>query len=153
MGIFFWKFSKPPPDPALKTLRSFPKITKTIFSSYSSQVSELWYKEILNYDFDSPGFSNDTLDFSQLVWLSSRKLGVGKATGAEGVTVVVARYEPVGNIDGLFVQNVKRRGHERGSCEPMIFHVEYRYRVRTDSKSTNSFLSWENEGGSTIFLI
>lgn len=127
------------------------KITKTIFFPYSSQVSELWYKEILNYDFDSPGFSNETLDFSQLVWLSSRKFGVGKATGAEGVTVVVARYEPVGNIDGLFVQNVKRRGHERGSCEPMIFHVEYRYRVRTDSKSTNSFLSWENEGVDYIF--
>ncbi|XP_020612383.1 titin-like isoform X4 [Orbicella faveolata] len=114
------------------------------------KVSELWYKEILNYDFDSPGFSNETLDFSQLVWLSSRKFGVGKATGAEGVTVVVARYEPVGNIDGLFVQNVKRRGHERGSCEPMIFHVEYRYRVRTDSKSTNSFLSWENEDTQTF---
>ena len=76
---------------------------------------------------------------------------MGKATGAEGVTVVVARYEPVGNIDGLFVQNVKRRGHERGSCEPMIFHVEYRYQGRTDSKSTNSFLSWENEGGNDIF--
>lgn len=121
------------------------------FIPYSLQVSELWYKEILNYDFDSPGFSNETLDFSQLVWLSSRKLGVGKATGAEGVTVVVARYEPVGNIDGLFVQNVRRRGHERGSCEPMIFHVEYRYRVRADSKSTNSFLSWENEGGDCTF--
>lgn len=128
------------------------KLTNTIFP-YSFQVSELWYKEILNYDFDSPGFNNETLDFSQLVWLSSRKLGVGKATGAEGVTVVVARYEPVGNIDGLFVQNVKRRGHERGSCEPMIFHVEYRYRLRTDSKSTNSFLSWENEGGDKTFYL
>ena len=109
-------------------------------------MSELWYKQILSYDFNSPGFSTETLDFSQLVWLSTRKLGVGKATGAEGVTVVVARYEPVGNIDGLFVQNVKRRGHERGSSEPMIFHVDYKYRIRTDSKSSNSFLSWEHEG-------
>ncbi|XP_068729496.1 titin-like isoform X1 [Montipora capricornis] len=109
------------------------------------KVSELWYKQILCYNFDSPGFSTETLDFSQLVWMSSRKFGVGKATGPEGVTVVVARYEPVGNIDGLFVQNVKRRGHERGSCEPMIFQVEYKYRFRTDSKSTNSVLSWEHE--------
>ena len=67
------------------------------------------------------------------------------------MTVVVARYEPVGNIDGLFVQNVRRRGHERGSCEPMIFHVEYKCRVRADSKSTNSFLSWEHEGVLTMF--
>lgn len=100
----------------------------------------------MSYDFDSPGFSNETLNFSQLVWQSSRKLGIGKATGVDGVTVIVARYEPVGNIDGLFVQNVKRRGHERGSCEPLIFHVEYRYRVRADSKSTTSFMSWEHEG-------
>jgi len=114
------------------------------------KVSELWYKQILSYDFDRPGFSTETLDFSQLVWLTSRKLGVGKATGAEGVTVVVARYEPVGNIDGLFVQNVRRRGHERGSCEPMIFHVEYKYRVWADSKSTNSFLSWEHEEAPTL---
>ena len=109
-------------------------------------MSEQWYKEILNYDFDSPGFSNQTRDFTQLVWFSSRKFGVGKASSDEGVTVVVARYEPVGNMDGLFVQNVKRRGHERGSSEPMIFHVDLRYRMRTDSKSSNSFLSWENEG-------
>ena len=119
------------------------------FTASSQQVSELWYKQILSYDFDRPGFSTETLDFSQLVWMSSRKLGVGKAVGPEGVTVVVARYEPVGNIDGLFVQNVRRRGHERGSCEPMIFHVEYKYRLRTDSKSSNSFLSWEHEGKST----
>ncbi|KAK2566988.1 Golgi-associated plant pathogenesis-related protein 1 [Acropora cervicornis] len=109
------------------------------------KLSELWYKQIQSYDFDSPGFSTETLDFSQLVWTSSRKFGVGKATGGEGVTVVVARYEPVGNIDGLFVQNVKRRGHERGGCEPMIFKVECNYRCRTDSKSTNSVLSWEHE--------
>ena len=107
---------------------------------------ELWYKQILSYDFNCPGFSTESLDFSQLVWLSTRKLGVGKATGAEGVTVVVTRYEPVGNIDGLFVQNVRRRGHERGSSEPMIFHVDYKYRIRTDSKSSNSFLSWKHEG-------
>ena len=116
-------------------------------------MSELWYKQILNYDFNSPGFSTETLDFSQLVWQSSRKLGVGKATGAEGVTVVVVRYEPVGNIDGLFVQNVRRRGHERGSSEPMIFHVEYKYRIRADSKSTNSFLSWEHDGRLTCLLL
>ena len=51
------------------------------------QVSELWYKQVLSYDFDRPGFSTETLDFSQLVWMSSRKLGVGKAVGPEGVTV------------------------------------------------------------------
>ncbi|XP_015768112.1 PREDICTED: uncharacterized protein LOC107346798 [Acropora digitifera] len=114
------------------------------------KLSELWYKQIQSYDFDSPGFSTETLDFSQLVWTSSRKFGVGKATGGEGVTVVVARYEPVGNIDGLFVQNVKRRGHERGGCEPMIFRVECNYRCRTDSKSTNSVLSWEHEEAPTL---
>ena len=85
--------------------------------------------------------------------MSSRKFGVGKATGGDGVTVVVARYEPVGNIDGLFVQNVKRRGHERGGCEPMIFKVEYTYRCRTDSKSTNSVLSWEHEGIKSLSII
>lgn len=73
-------------------------------------------------------------------------MGIGKVIGVDGVIVIVVCYEFVGNIDGLFVLNVKWWGYERGSCELMIFYVEYRYCVWVDSKFIISFMSWEYEG-------
>ena len=43
-----------------------------------------------------------------MVWKSSTKLGVGKATASDGSSFVVARYFPAGNItnQGHFENNV-----------------------------------------------
>lgn len=43
-----------------------------------------------------------------MVWKSSKKLGVGKATASDGSSFVVARYFPAGNItnQGHFENNV-----------------------------------------------
>ena len=113
----------------------------------------MWYSQIFNYNFDSPGFNPETKNFTQLVWSSSRRVGIGKADDGNGFTVVVARYEPVGNIDGLFVPNVRRRGFERASCEPTQLNSDVPYKARVTSKSPSSFLSWENEGKGLDFLV
>lgn len=46
--------------------------------------------------------------FTAMVWKSSKKLGVGKATASDGSSFVVARYFPAGNItnQGHFENNV-----------------------------------------------
>jgi hypothetical protein len=44
--------------------------------------------------------------FTQLVWVSTRHFGVGKARSRTGKVLVVAHYRPPGNISGLFQQNV-----------------------------------------------
>ncbi|MFT7816267.1 hypothetical protein cypCar-00029755 [Arapaima gigas] len=46
--------------------------------------------------------------FTAMVWRSTKKLGVGKATASDGSTFVVARYFPAGNItnQGHFEANV-----------------------------------------------
>uniref|UniRef100_G3P2B0 GLI pathogenesis-related 2, like n=1 Tax=Gasterosteus aculeatus TaxID=69293 RepID=G3P2B0_GASAC len=46
--------------------------------------------------------------FTAMVWKSSNKLGVGKATASDGSSFVVARYFPAGNItnQGHFENNV-----------------------------------------------
>lgn len=43
-----------------------------------------------------------------MVWKSTKKLGVGKATASDGSSFVVARYFPAGNItnQGHFENNV-----------------------------------------------
>uniref|UniRef100_A0A3Q2ZV33 GLI pathogenesis-related 2, like n=1 Tax=Kryptolebias marmoratus TaxID=37003 RepID=A0A3Q2ZV33_KRYMA len=46
--------------------------------------------------------------FTAMVWKSSKKLGVGKASASDGSSFVVARYFPAGNITnkGHFENNV-----------------------------------------------
>jgi hypothetical protein len=69
-------------------------------------VVDRWYSEIQNYNFNKPGFHTRTGHFTQLVWKSSKELGMGIAQAADGTWYVVANYSPPGNISGQFPLNV-----------------------------------------------
>ncbi|XP_057290015.1 uncharacterized protein LOC130612678 [Hydractinia symbiolongicarpus] len=69
--------------------------------------SDSWYDEIKLYDFNKPGYKKGIGHFTQMVWKSSTKLGVGVASKGRTV-VVVARYTPQGNFLRRFEQNVMR---------------------------------------------
>jgi glioma pathogenesis-related protein 2 len=69
-------------------------------------VVDRWYSEIQNYDFNKPGFHTGTGHFTQLVWKSSKELGMGIAQAADGTWYVVGNYNPPGNISGQFPTNV-----------------------------------------------
>ena len=71
---------------------------------------DMWYEEIKDYSFRSPGFSSGTGHFTQVVWIDSVEVGVAKASNASGTQFVVARYNPPGNVLGHFPQNVKPKG-------------------------------------------
>lgn len=53
-------------------------------------------------------FHHNPGHFTAMVWKSTQKLGVGKATASDGSSFVVARYFPAGNItnQGHFENNV-----------------------------------------------
>ncbi|XP_017340225.3 Golgi-associated plant pathogenesis-related protein 1 [Ictalurus punctatus] len=71
-----------------------------------------WYSEIKDYDFSKPGFLSNTGHFTQVVWKSTKEVGVGLAT--DGNTVfVVGQYKPAGNIanPGFFQDNVLPAGN------------------------------------------
>jgi hypothetical protein len=71
----------------------------------ASQAVALWYAEGRQYDYNRPGFSPATGHFTQLVWASSRLLGMSMARRGN-VNLWVARYSPAGNIMGQFPNNV-----------------------------------------------
>ena len=77
-----------------------------------------WYAEIANYDFNNPGFGQNTGHFTQVVWRKSTTLGCGVAKCPPGnfgfntsnpndqATFLVCRYAPGGNTTGEYPANV-----------------------------------------------
>lgn len=75
----------------------------------AQETADMWYNEIQNYNFDSPGFSSNTGHFTQLVWAETTHIGVGHAVNGS-TTYVVGNYTPPGNVQGRenYERNVKR---------------------------------------------
>ena len=94
-----------------------------------------WYDEIKDYDFKNGGFSMDTGHFTQLVWKSSKKLGIGKYEKGSS-WVVVGLYDPQGNVRGKYDDNVKPKG------PPM---------ARSDTDDDDDDLDNPNEGAGTDY--
>jgi len=72
---------------------------------------DFWYNEISNYDFRNPKLvvsplSKSNAHFSAILWNSTTKIGVGKATSKDGRTYVVANYFPPGNFPDKLGDNV-----------------------------------------------
>ena len=111
---------------------------ENIYASSGRQVNgrapvESWYNEVKHYTYGH-GFSVQTGiytdikayviklgpnkiglyigHFTQVVWKGSEKLGVGKVTGSNGWTYVVANYHPPGNYANKFRENVLPPGND-----------------------------------------
>ena len=83
--------------------------SKQTETSAARDATYRWYREVKYYDYNRPGFSLKTGHFTQLVWKSSTKLGVGVCLDkASGKAYVVALYTPHGNMKGEFPKNVLR---------------------------------------------
>lgn len=78
-----------------------------------------------DYNFDSPKHNTliRTGHFTQMVWKTSRQLGVGVATGKKhgmDCTYVVARYRPHGNRPGEFSDNVLKGRFDKSFCNMAV---------------------------------
>jgi uncharacterized protein YkwD len=67
---------------------------------------ELWYREVDKYRFARGKFSMATGHFTQLVWRSTRQVGCALAACNNGLEVLVCNYDPAGNVDTQFTDNV-----------------------------------------------
>lgn len=68
-----------------------------------------WYEEVKYYTWNAePRISFKAAQFSQMVWRSSKELGIGLARTKNGKVIVVASYYPRGNIIGQFLNNVRK---------------------------------------------
>ncbi|PTB38129.1 hypothetical protein M441DRAFT_60410 [Trichoderma asperellum CBS 433.97] len=75
---------------------------------------EAWGNEEEKYNFNDPGFSEETGHFTQLVWKTTTTVGCGrKLCGTRG-WFVVCEYWPRGNVGGEYGEEVDRNIDERG---------------------------------------
>ena len=79
-------------------------------SSYATQISaqaatKEWYSEIYYYNFTKGGYQPWARHFTRVIWNSSRHLGCAKAVSGNTI-VIVADYDPRGNVKGEFKANV-----------------------------------------------
>ena len=68
-----------------------------------------WADEEAVYDYNKPGFAQETGHFTQVVWKDTQRMGVARTCVPDsGETYVVANYDPPGNWKGRFPDNVRR---------------------------------------------
>ena len=86
---------------------------ENLFACYGMKISgdgmtDDWYNEVNDYDFNNPGFIKGTGHFTQVVWKDTREVGFGYAQARDGYYYGVANYYPAGNYVGEFEENVFR---------------------------------------------
>jgi uncharacterized protein YkwD len=72
-------------------------------------VTGMWYGESKKYSFHHPGFSMSTGHFTQVVWRDTKELGCARAQ-CSGLDVWVCQYDPPGNVEGQYRENVLAPG-------------------------------------------
>ncbi|XP_024215444.1 Golgi-associated plant pathogenesis-related protein 1 [Halyomorpha halys] len=89
----------------------FCRLTNTLQTDVTGQeVASYWYGAVRQYNyFKEPDVLHANVNaghFTQMVWASTQRFGVGKACSRSGKILVVAYYWPPGNISGQFQENV-----------------------------------------------
>jgi uncharacterized protein YkwD len=84
---------------------------ENLFACYGIKITgkmmtDDWYNEVSQYNFNNPGFVSGTGHFTQVVWKGSREVGFGFAQARDGYYYGVANYYPAGNYLGEFDSNV-----------------------------------------------
>jgi uncharacterized protein YkwD len=77
----------------------------TIGAMDPTSVVQYWYDEIKDYSFKNGGFSMQTGHFTQVVWRGTTQVGCGHSQ-CKGMDIWVCEYDPAGNWEGQYKQNV-----------------------------------------------
>ena len=72
-------------------------------------VVKMWYDEVAEYKFPDGGFSMRTGHFTQVVWRGTTQVGCGRSQ-CKGMDIWVCEYDPAGNWEGQYRENVRPRG-------------------------------------------
>ncbi|XP_057307209.1 uncharacterized protein LOC130645285 [Hydractinia symbiolongicarpus] len=85
------------------------------FKNAGEAATKMWYSQSENYHFDDPHLDENTGQFAQVIWQSTKELGMGVAKSIDDVNndyvYVTALYKPPGNIEAALRKNVLPTGN------------------------------------------
>lgn len=82
-------------------------MTSNVGTDAMIQSIDMFYDEVVLYDYNNPGFSSRTGHFTQLVWMETKEIGLGISESSDGYTYICTNYYPPGNYANDFIDNVK----------------------------------------------
>lgn len=106
-----WADSLTSTEECLLRHRQKGKYGENIFMSGASpafeplQASVAWYNEKAKYTYSRIGEGSDwnkVLHYTQMIWKGTTAMGAGMATCTNGNIIVVANYDPAGNVSGNY---------------------------------------------------
>lgn len=93
-----------------------------------------WYDEIHYHNFNKQ-FQSQSGHFTQLIWKNTSKAGFGIQHSVDGHHVfIVGRYEPPGNVNGQFLENVPPPIH--GQSTPKSKVPSYKHNEQNGPRRT-----------------
>ena len=69
-------------------------------------VIEDWYKDEKDFRFNNSNYNPEATPFAQLVWKSTKLIGIGFSKDEKGGTFIVANFYPPGNVADQYTFNV-----------------------------------------------
>lgn len=71
-------------------------------ASTCKQAIESWYGQKQNYNYQHPKLSLEDRDFAQLVWKSTKSVGISKTKTLDGDTYIAAVYQPADTNESVY---------------------------------------------------
>ena len=114
-------------------------------------VIETWYEYEKNFEYNVK--NQEATPFAQLVWKSSKLIGIGLSKDSKGGTYIVANFYPAGNVTDKYDENVFKPTEDRKNkskknkeefsnfeLEALKLHNEYRNRHHSPPLTLNKEL-------------
>ena len=119
----------------------------------TESVIDTWYKDSKDFRYNNSNYNPEATPFAQLVWKSTKLIGIGFSKDEKGGTFIVANFFPTGNVANQYSFNVfppkgdlnqirkkKKQEFSKFALEALEAHNRYRAKHHSPPLALNKEL-------------
>ena len=119
----------------------------------TESVIDTWYKDSKDFRYNNSNYNPEATPFAQLVWKSTKLIGIGFSKDEKGGTFIVANFFPTGNVANQYSFNVfppkgdlnqirkkKKQEFSKFALEALEAHNRYRTKHHSPPLTLNKEL-------------